>query len=150
MIDRLEISDIAKETMDVLNYFDSNFVSKIPYKFLNGLKKLAKKSTMSVKIDKNKKLKEQNISEESKDLISLIYYHYIATEEEKEKLIKIWNQNESLYQKKLSERYSLDNIWKRNDKKEIEEEKLDLPIVITKENFLRKIITFVKKIFNKS
>lgn len=150
MIDRLEISDIAKETMDVLNYFDSNFVSKIPYKFLNGLKKLAKKSTMSVKIDKNKKLKEQNISEESKDLISLIYYHYIATEEEKKKLIKIWNQNESLYQKKLSERYSLDNIWKRNDKKEIEEEKLDLPIVITKENFLRKIITFVKKIFNKS
>ena len=45
-------------------YFDSNFVSKIPNKFLENLKNLAKTSQITVNIDRYKKLEEQEVSED--------------------------------------------------------------------------------------
>lgn len=146
---QLEISDIAKETVDILKYFDSNFVSKIPVKFLNILKGLAKHSNIIVNIDKEKKLKDQNISEETKDLISLIYYDYVATEEEKDEIIKIWSKNESLYQENLNKRYSQENLFKKNNVNDSEQEISNLPSIIQKESLIQKIINFLKKILNR-
>lgn len=143
---QIEICDVAKETLDILSYFDSTFVSKIPVNFLNGLKDLAKKSNLIIKIDKDRTLKEQKISEECKSLIALIYYDYIATKEEKEEIEKIWNENELLYQKKLSVKYDPNNLFKKNDKKEIS----NLPSVIQKESNFQKIINFLKKIFTRN
>ena len=145
MIGQIEISDVARETLVVLKYLDVNFVSKIPDDFINELKKLAKKSTLTVKIDKDKKLKEQDISEETKDLISLIYYTYIATNEEKEEIEKIWNQNEELYQNIIREKYNTDNIFKKNVIKDSKQETLNLPSIVQKENFIKKIINVLKK-----
>ena len=82
---KIEMNDIAKQTIEVLNYFNSDFISKISSKFLNKLKELSKNSNIIVKVDENKKLKEQNISKESKELIALIYYYYIANKEEKKR-----------------------------------------------------------------
>ena len=82
---KIEMNDIAKQTIEVLNYFNSDFISKISSKFLNKLKELSKNSNIIVKVDENKKLKEQNISKESKELIALIYYYYIAKKEEKKR-----------------------------------------------------------------
>ena len=87
---QMEISDVAKETIELLKYFDSDFISKISTELLEFLKKLAQSSTINVTIDKNKKLKDQNVSEECKSLISLIYHDYIAEEDEKEEIEKIW------------------------------------------------------------
>lgn len=77
--------DVVKETLYILNYFNSNFVAKIPNNFLEELKKIAKTSKINVNIHKSKKLEEQKISEDCKDLISLIYYNYVASKEEKKK-----------------------------------------------------------------
>ena len=62
----VEICDVALETLEVLKYFNTEFTSKISESFLNSLKELAKKSKLEVKIDANKKLINQNISEETK------------------------------------------------------------------------------------
>lgn len=145
MTKQLEISDVAKETLDILDYFELTFVSKIPDNVLNGLRKIAGESSLIVNIDKNKELKEQEISEECKDLISLIYFNYIATKEEKEEIQKIWNENELLYQKELSEKYNIDNLFHQKQEKEIS----NLPTVIQKENWIQKILSFLKNIFNR-
>ena len=58
----LEMNDVAKETIEILNLFNPKFISKISNTFLNGLKELAKDSEKIVEIDKTKKLKEQNIA----------------------------------------------------------------------------------------
>ena len=150
MIGQIEISDVAKETLDILRYFDSDFVSKIPDDFLNELKEIAKKSTITVKIDKDKRLKEQDISEETKDLISLIHYTYIATEKEKEEIEEVWNKNEELYQKKIREKYNPDNIFRKNNIKDSVQETSNLPSVVQKENFIKKIINLLKKILNRN
>ncbi len=97
MKNQIEISNIAKETIEVLNHFDEEFTSKISKTFLNNLYELSKNSNIKVIIDENKELKDQNISEECKDLLSILYYKYIATEEEKTDIIEIWKNNDILY-----------------------------------------------------
>ena len=133
-----EISNVAKETICILACFDNSFVSKIPSNFLNEMKNLSKDSNIIVKIDKNKKLEKQNILEETKDMISLIYYSYIATREEKEELKRIWNNNELLYKKELEEKYNHNNIF--NKSKEDKENKL--MVIDNKEGMLEKLKKF--------
>ena len=113
-MEQIKINDVAKETVMVLKYFEEKFTSKIPSKFILLLNRLAQESNIDVYIDKGKKLNEQNISEECKDLISLMYYSYIADETEKEEIGKIWRQNEELYQNKLKEKFDYDNMFKNN------------------------------------
>ena len=106
--------DIAKEVTTVLEYADDNILKKIPEKFLLTLEKVAEKSNKEIEIDMNKELTEQEISEESKDLIALIYYSYIANEEEKIKLLEKWNENEKKYNLELEKKYSINEIFKKN------------------------------------
>ena len=76
----METKDIAKETIEVFKYLDASLIENISKSFLDFLEELSQESNIIVNIDSNKKLRDQNISEECKDLISLIYYNYIADE----------------------------------------------------------------------
>lgn len=91
MLDR---KDIYKEVFMVLSNLNSQLVNKIPQKVFSKLVELAADSTKQVVIDVTKPINEQDISEESKDIISLIYYNCIADETEKRELIEIWNYND--------------------------------------------------------
>ena len=135
MTNQVEISNVAKETLYILEYFNPEFVAKIPLNFKNDLKDIAKNSNMTIRIEENRKLKEQPILEETKELIALIYYSYVATEEQKKKLTEIWSENEKVFQEELREKYNPDNIFKKNNKFQ-EKEEAGL-IEIRKENSLR-------------
>lgn len=148
----INYTNVFKETLEVLKHFDSEFLSKIPNEFLNAMKEFASKSTITVNIDTSKNLIEQDISEECKEMISLIFYSYIATKEEKEELTELWNVNEEAYQKGLKEKYNVDNIFE-NSKKDIETESAEnskKELVEYKEkNFFQKIIEKIKNWFIK-
>lgn len=143
--------DVLKETLYVLSYFDNSFLEKIPDSFLNALKELALKSNKEVDIDVSKSLKEQSISDDCKDLISLIYYNYIASQDEKKELMNIWKSNENIYQKDLHEKYNPENIFKTEIKQN--QEKItpeNFPMVQEKEkNVIQRIMDFIKGIFKK-
>ena len=141
----VEICDVALETLEVLKYFNTEFTSKISESFLNSLKELAKKSKLEVKIDANKKLITQNISEETKDIISLIYYNYFADDKEKNEIAKIWKENDERFQEKSNEIYDIEKVFKSRNKNYI---KSELPTVV-KKNWIEKIIEKVKRFFNK-
>lgn len=144
MIEKVEINDIAKETLSILYYFNSNFIKKIPKYFINELEQLAKNSNLVIHIDKNKSLSEQNILLETKELIALIYYSYIATEIEKEEITKIWNENERLYEEKIKIKYNNNNMFA-----DINQEKNNNAIVKYEKNIFRDILEKLKKIFLK-
>ena len=141
----VEICDVALETLEVLKYFNTEFTSKISESFLNSLKELAKKSKLQVKIDANKKLINQNISEETKDIISLIYYNYFADDKEKNEIAKIWKENDEKFQEESNEIYDIEKVFKSRNKNYI---KSELPTVV-KKNWIEKIIEKVKRFFNK-
>ena len=112
------------------------------------LEELSEGSNIVVKIDKNKELKDQNISEGCKDLIAIIYYRFIATEDEKREIIKAWNNNEMSYQNMLREKYNVDNIFKDKTDKNTDKQKIENSLVeIKKDSLIEKIKRFLNKIF---
>ena len=146
----LEMNNVCKETLIILSFFDEELLDKIPTKIFKKLNEFAADSKCEFYIDKNKDLLEQNISEKSKDLISLLYYSYIANEEEKKELSNIWNENEIKFQKVLKEKYDSYNIFKKVDKNEnIKKSNITNHALIEhKESFLEKFKNFILKIFH--
>ncbi|MBR2289205.1 MAG: hypothetical protein IJ867_00935 [Clostridia bacterium] len=89
-----EISDVYKEALTVLSNCDSDVIAKIPDKVFKALNKLAADSNLEFYIDSEKSLAEQDISEECKDLLSIIYYTYMSDKEEKKEILSTWGKNE--------------------------------------------------------
>jgi len=145
---KYELNDIANETLVVLNHFELKLINQIPQRVINYLKELAIKSKKKYKIDENKSLANQNISEQSKDLISYIYYKYIADEEKKKVILKKWDKNEIEYIKELNKKYNYDQLF--NKKKYIAQNvSSGTEIAIQKENVFTKIKNKIFKIFGK-
>lgn len=142
MTDSQEINDIAKETIYVLKNFNPTFTSKISKRILKDLEELAKTSKKEVKIDKTKSLKDQNILPETKDMIALLYYNYIALPEEKKEIIQKWNENEARYQEKLRRKYNLDNVFKKENTKENN----NTSMIEYKKNIFQRIFEKIKEI----
>ena len=134
------ISDISKETLTFLAFFDNKLIEKIPTHIISKLCEEAADSKLDFYIDTTKSFQEQNISEKSKDLISLIYYDYIAEEDEKKEILNQWNLNETNYQKLQKEKYKYDNLFSNKKNSNCVE-----LIKVKKENIFQKIINFFKK-----
>ncbi len=143
-----KINDICKEVLTILAFLNGELIEKIPTKVFQKLTELAAESKCSYYISTKKNLNEQNISEESKDLIALLYYNYMADENEKNELLKIWNENEKEYQKKLNEKYNIDNIFKKTNKQDyVNIEKIadndETSLIQYKETFFTKLKNYV-------
>lgn len=134
------ISDISKETLTFLAFFDNEMLKKIPNYVIRGLCEQAADSELDFYIDANKSFKEQQISEKSKDLIALIYYDYIAEDDEKKEIINKWDINEEEYQKIQKEKFNYDNLF-ANKKENIECVEL---VVVKKETIFEKIKKLIK------
>ncbi len=148
-----KIDDVCKEVITILGFFNIDVIEKIPSKILKKLNELAADSELNCYIDKEKDLIDQDISEKSKDLIALLYYSYIATENEKNELLKIWNDNERKYQKELNEKYNPDNIFQKVldcESTNIENLKNDndTALIEYKESFFAKLKNFVFRILH--
>ena len=139
-----KICDISKETLTFLAFFDNEMIEKIPAKIITKLCEEAADSKLDFYIEPNKSFKEQNISEKSKDLISLIYYDYIAEEEEKKEILKQWDINEKKYQKAKEEKYSYDNLFKNKETTDCVQ-----LIELKKDTIFQRIKKLLKKLLNK-
>jgi hypothetical protein len=85
------------EVLDVLEHTDRTLVRKIPREFMEFLRQNAD-MTHGVIFDSSKKLKEQAISKEAKEILAMIYEDYMnktkmqnnMKESTNEKLLKIF------------------------------------------------------------
>lgn len=91
-----KICDGAKEVLILLEYMSPDITNKIPEDFIIKLKELSANSDKLVQINPNKDLIDQEISEEAKDILTLIYYSYFADKEEQKELQTIWKENDKL------------------------------------------------------
>ncbi len=85
-------SDLAKEILTVISYLEDNLINQLSNDFLSKLVDLAADSNKDFYIDENKKLINQNLSEDCKNWISLLYYQNSdpATRNE---LLNTWLKN---------------------------------------------------------
>ena len=125
----------------ILDLIDSEMKNKVSANFIKFIKE-EKDNNYKQNINPELPLEEQNILPETIDILALLKLNYWCNEEEKKELLKILNKNEQQFQKEAKEKYDIDKLFKTNKTKEI----INLPEKGESENFIKKLIKFIKNI----
>lgn len=141
---------VAAKEMNILleNIVPNEYVLRIPQKFKDFLKEIEDKEHI-FNIDLEKDIDEQDITEKTKDLITVIYRNYWCNEEERKNLDRILTENEREYQEELRKKYNPDDIFKKQKEvNKVSSENLSL-IEYKSNRIFDKIKEFIKNIFKK-
>ena len=152
----MEISQSQREAYSEIDEFleliTEEEKNQIPQKLRDFFKR-EKANGYHKGINLNVPIKDQNLKSETLALIALLNLQYwCKDEEEKERLKKIYADNEKKYQDKIREKYNPDNIFK-NNKTEVENIKKDNDedsnqLIEYKESIFKKIFTKLLRIFH--
>ena len=82
-------AEVATEVIEVLYNSDSSIICKIPYRIIEVLQEKTQECNKKISFKENVELKDQDISEEGKAILSILYRDYICSEEEKIEVIEI-------------------------------------------------------------
>lgn len=119
---------------------------KIPSKLKQYFKAEKDKETTK-KLSMDIPIEEQNLQEETWNLIAMVYLKYLCEdEEEKKELEQIYDENEKKYREEMKEKYNPEKIFKEREKQQVIQ---NLPIKVQKESIIQKIIKFINKLFHK-
>ena len=125
----------------ILDLIDSEMKNKVSANFIKFIKE-EKDNNYKPNINPELPLEEQNILPETIDILALLKLNYWCNEEEKKELLKVLNKNGQQFQKEAKEKYDIDKLFKTNKTKEI----INLPEKGESENFIKKLIKFIKNI----
>ena len=117
----LEYKQSLTELNAIIHYMNIEYLKKIPQKFIDFINK-----NMDVNykpnISQNIPINEQNIKQDTKVLLSLLYRNYWCDSEVKNELLNEDAIQKEQYEQELREKYNPDNIFK-NKTQHIEETK---------------------------
>lgn len=145
----LEYSMAATEVLAVLKNFKKEDVEKISPQFLEFLQS-KKLDNYKAEFDFSKPITELELRGSSKAMLGMIYKTYWCNEEEKKGYEKLLRKNSAEYQKKLREKFNPDEIFKKSNMLNSEEEstqKNNQIIKITEEKWYTKLKAVIIKIF---
>lgn len=109
------------ELNTILNYMNAEYLKKIPNKLINFIRTNMDNDYIPM-INRNVPIHKQNLSKDTKVLLSLIYRSYWCDKDKKEALKKQDLLEKQKYEEELYERYNSDNIFKNKNKKEMNAE----------------------------
>ena len=134
--------------IELLDEYNRN---KVPKKLREYFKK-EKDNTYTKIIDPNIPIKEQNLKEETLALIAMLnLLYWCEDEEERQRLKKIYSDNEIKHQQKLREMYNPDDVFKTKNtevKNELNNTNDELAVIEYKESFLNRVISKIKRFLN--
>lgn len=144
----VEYKRSISEVLDILKHMDKIYTEKISDKFKRLLEENQEEGYVS-NLDYNKKLEEMNLSENTKNLLGVIYLNFWCDDDEAQKFKNILKENQKKFDKKSTA------VFKYNDSKSIinkNEEDISNEMIIkeSSENIsiFKKIINFIKSFFN--
>ena len=132
-----------KETIEILKHFSQRDINKIPKELIDLLKRKMD-NAYEFHVDMNQTLQEQDLLEETKDILANLYRDYFANEEEKANIKKKEKQEIEHIEEEKTRKYPVD-IFK---KKECISNIKTTELVIKKESRLIRIKNFIKKILH--
>lgn len=146
----IDTKKVYTEVDAFIELLNDNYKNKIPKK-LRDFFKNEKDNNYIMKIDPNKPIKSQNLNGDTLSLIAFLNLKYWCEDEnEKQRLINKYAQNEENYQKKLKNLYNIDKVLENNKKRrKTNSEELSLIKYNKKETMFKKFIKFLKKMFLK-
>ena len=145
----LETRQAYAEVNMFLSLIGKELEEEIPIKLREFFKREMDKSYIPMIIS-DKPMTEQGLKRKTIAIIAGLNINYWCKDPEKKKeLLEAYFNNEKIYQEELRIKYNPDNIFK-NKKEETVVENTNLPVEIKKETFLKKLISFIKGLFNKT
>ena len=144
MVD-IKYANAFSEVLEIVFNLTDEEYNKIPKDFIKFLDE-NKNPEYDFYYDPNKTLAEQNVLYETKVLIAIICRDYLATDEEKERIIEKEKQELIEYEKQQNEKYEIENVFKQNDKRKINDNNQEL--IEHKENIFTKFINNLKRILH--
>ena len=136
-----------KEVIEILKYVPQESVDKIPKTMLETFEKNMDKDYV-FNVDINKSFEEQNLLEETKDIFAVIFRDYWATPYQRERIKAKEKYDRQKIEEEKANKYNPDDIFKNKEKDNVVVNN-NLPVEIKKENFFKKLISFIKKIIRK-
>ena len=132
------------EIVEIFSKMNPEIVEKVPLK-LREFFTYNKLPDYVEHINLEQTLGEQNLTDETVTILAMLNLKYWTTDEQsKEKLKKIYEENEKVHQ----EKYSASNLFKdKNNKQNDENQKLQ--ISNQKENLIKRIFNKIKKLLKK-
>lgn len=137
------------EVDKILSFMQISYIEKVPKK-LRELFKNEKLKDYDPNIDKNIPLNEQNLERKTYAILAMLNLHYWCNDEEKQELLKAYSNNDKKREEELREKYNPDNIF-TNRIKEPEQatEEAKALIEYKEENFIKKLINTIKRLFKR-
>ncbi len=148
------------EVLEILSFTHISLIEKVPKKLISIFKNNAL-STYEYHLDKTIPLEDQELSQETATLLTLISLNYWCTPEEKKELQQILIENENTENAEIEEKYNVNNLFS-NLKTELNEstsseeksttetfEESNLPIDTTQLPWYKKLIIKLNEIISK-
>ena len=140
------------EVLEILKYMDKKYVSKIPLGLREFFERNASKE-YKFYIDKSKSLEEQELKENTINILAMLNLNYWCEDEEhKQELLKKYHENDLKREEELSEKYNPDDLFRKQSSSIITKEKNNidnLPIKNEEKNLYKKIYNIVRKFIKK-
>ncbi len=106
------INQSFSEVYDIIMHFEKDLFNKIPKGFLKMIKQ-NRDLKYKVDIDYDKNINEQDLLQDTRAILSLIYRDYLCSPEEKIELIKKDKMELVREEEKRREKYNTDDIFKK-------------------------------------
>ena len=144
------INQSFAEVYDIIMHLEKELYDKIPKNFIKIVESNMDKE-YKVNIDYNKNINDQNLLQDTRAILSLVYRDYLCSPEEKKELIEKDKKELELEEERKREKYNPDNIFKNANTTKIEEseQKENTQIVEYKENIFKKFINKILKFLHK-
>ena len=136
------------EVDTILNFMDKEYISEIPEKLRNMFRE--KKAKDYIKnIVPSKPLEEQELKDETLSILAVLNYNYWCKDEsEKEKILKLYADNEKKYQDILPQKFNQDEIFKKNKEENKTKDAVNqVQMIEYKESFIKRLINKIKSFF---
>ena len=146
------------ETLTILSWVGKKYRDKIPEKFIKFLEENKDKNYVP-KINPMTLLENQNILEETANVLALIKLNYwCESEEEKNELISLLKENDNKKQKELQEKFDVykkfeekkNKLTKENEKyNHIDENTEEKSLIVKKENIIIRLLKIIQSWFKR-
>ena len=142
-------SNAYTEVYTILEDLNEEEYNKIPPEIIETIK-ANRNEQYNYELDDEVELKEQPMLPETKAILFNLFRDYLATPEQKQKIIKMQNEERQKNEEKKKQNYCNINMFERelNEMYSNINSTEDLhPEIIKKENILKKLINLIKRCF---
>ena len=133
------------EVYTILQELNEEEYIKIPPEVIEAIRE-NRNLEYDYELDNEHELKDQTMLPETKAILFIIFRDYLATSDQKNKIIRMKNEERQKNELKKRQRYNID-IFNKENRNVVQKEHETVQMVEYKENIFMRILNKIKKFF---